>query len=66
MNVISEIERLNNLREKNAISEEEFLMLKKELLANNTIEDKKLIRKELSDEKLWCSFIHLSQLCFGS
>ncbi len=63
MNVINEIERLNNLREKNAISEEEFLNLKKEVLRNNTIEDEKLIRKELSDEKIWCSFIHLSQLC---
>jgi len=63
MSIINEIERLNNLKEKNAISEDEFLMLKKELLENNKIEDKKCIRKELSDEKLWCSFIHLSQLC---
>ena len=63
MNIINEIERLNNLREKNAISDDEFLLLKNEVLRNNTIEDKKLIRKELSDEKLWCSFIHLSQLC---
>ncbi len=43
MNIISEIERLNNLREKNAISEDVFLLLKKELLENNTIGDKKLI-----------------------
>lgn len=63
MNIINEIERLNNLREKDAISEEEFLELKNELLTKNKTEDKKIINKELSDEKLWCSFIHLSQLC---
>ncbi len=63
MNIINEIERLNNLREKNAISDEEFLTIKKLLLEKNTIEDEKIIKKELSDEKLWCSFIHLSQLC---
>ena len=66
MKIIDELERLNNLREKGAISDQEYQEFKTALLENNQQSDNKeieSINKKTSDEKLWCTFIHLSQLC---
>jgi len=58
MSILDELEKLNNLKEKGAISENEFQELKTTLLDN-----KETINKKISDEKLWSVFIHVSQLC---
>ncbi len=66
MKIIDELERLNNLREKGAISDQEYQEFKTVLLENKQQADNKereSINKKISDEKLWSVFIHLSQLC---
>ena len=66
MKIIDELERLNNLREKGAISDQEYQEFKTALLENNQQSDNKeieSINKKISDEKLWSVFIHASQLC---
>jgi len=66
MKIIDELERLNNLREKGAISDQEYQEFKTVLLENNQQSGNKeieAINKKISDEKLWSVFIHASQLC---
>jgi len=65
MNVLDKLERLNNLKEKGAISENEFQELKTSILNNKEEKEnieKEIIDKKISDEKLWSVFIHISQL----
>ena len=62
MNVLDELEKLNNLKEKGAISENEFQELKTSILDNKEKKEKEIIDKKISDEKLWSVFIHVSQL----
>ena len=64
MSFLDELERLNTLKEKGAISENEFQELKNNLLVQKRTEDKnKRLEKSVSDEKTWSVLIHLSQLC---
>ncbi len=66
MKIIDELERLSILKEKGAISDQEYQEFKTALLENKQQTDNKEIKainKKISDEKLWCTFIHLSQLC---
>lgn len=67
MSIANEIEKLNGLREKGAISEEEYQKAKKNLLDQHTPAGEKFSRameNVSSDENMWSMFIHLSQL-FG-
>ena len=64
MSFLDELERLNTLKEKGVVSENEFLELKKDILEQKRAEDKKrTLKQSISDEKTWSVLIHLSQLC---
>ena len=61
MNLPEELEKLQNLRKENTISEEEFIRAKKVLLAKH--EKATGSRNTSISIKEWCMFIHLSQFC---
>ncbi len=66
MNLADEIEKLHNLKESGALSEEEFEKAKEALLAGDRPVGEKLmgtVSEISSDANMWGMFIHLSQFC---
>ena len=66
MTVADEIEKLNNLRQNGAISDEEYQRAKDFLLKQHESIGEKFshaARNISSDENTWSMFIHLSQFC---
>ena len=64
--IAEEIEKMNNLRETGAISEEEYNKVKTSLLKQRTTTGETLsetIGKVFPNEKTWSMLIHLSQFC---
>lgn len=66
MTIADEIEKLNNLRQNGAISDEEYQRAKNSLLKQHESIGEKFshsARSISSDENTWSMFIHLSQFC---
>jgi uncharacterized protein len=66
MSIADEIEKLNNLKQKGAITEEEYQNAKASLLKQKESIGEKLnfiVKDVSSDEKMWSMFMHFSQLC---
>jgi len=66
MSVADEIEKLNNLRQNGAITDEEYQKAKNSLLRQHETMGEKLSNAAgniSSDENIWSMFIHLSLLC---
>jgi uncharacterized protein len=66
MSIADEIEKLNNLKQKGAITEEEYQNAKASLLRQKESIGEKLnfiVKDVSSDEKMWSMFMHFSQLC---
>jgi uncharacterized protein len=66
MSIADEIEKLNNLKQSGAITEEEFQKAKTSLLKQNESISEKLnyiIGNISSDENIWSMFMHFSLLC---
>lgn len=66
MSIADEIEKLNNLRQEGAITEEEYLKAKESLLKTGQSAGEKPsgeVGKLPSDVNTWCMLIHLSQFC---
>ena len=66
MSLVEDIEKLNELRQKGALSEQEFEEAKASLLARNRpveMRFKGAVNDLSSDVNMWGMFIHLSQFC---
>jgi uncharacterized Tic20 family protein len=66
MSIAEEIEKLNNLRQSGAISEEEYQRAKESLLRKSQSAGERFGRAVdniSSDVNMWGMFIHLSQFC---
>jgi uncharacterized Tic20 family protein len=66
MGIAEEIEKLNNLKESGAISDDEYQKAKTSLLEKNESAGQTLGRavgQVSSDVNMWSMFIHLSQFC---
>lgn len=66
MNIAEELERLENLRQRGALSEEEYQKAKEALLRQSEPVSQKLssaLNHVTADVNLWSMFIHLSQFC---
>lgn len=68
MSVADEIEKLNNLRQSGAITDEEYQSAKSRLLGQGAPADEppksySLVPAGAMDEKTWSLILHLSQLC---
>ena len=66
MNITDELEKLNNLKESGALSEEEYEKAKKSLLEKNQPENEAVsgtTAKITSDTNMWAMLIHLTQFC---
>ncbi len=66
MSLVEEIEKLNNLKQSGAISEDEYQTAKKSVLAKHQSAGERLgnaFGSASSDVNLWSMFIHLSQFC---
>jgi uncharacterized protein len=66
MGIADEIEKLNNLKQAGAITEEEYQSAKASLLKKDETIGEKLnfvVRNVSSDENMWSMFMHFSQLC---
>ena len=66
MNISDEIEKLHNLKESGALSEEEYEKAKTSLLEKSQPKDEgagKTAAKIESDSNMWAMLIHLSQFC---
>ena len=66
MSLAEEIEKLNDLKQSGAISEQEFQEAKESLLAKNRPAGQKLgqaVDRVSSDTNMWGMFVHLSQFC---
>jgi uncharacterized Tic20 family protein len=66
MNIAEELERLENLKQRGALSEEEYQKAKEALLRQGEPISTKLssaLNQVTTDVNLWSMFIHLSQLC---
>jgi uncharacterized Tic20 family protein len=66
MGIAEEIEKLNNLKQSGAISDDEYQEAKTSLLKKNQSAGEKLDRavgQVSSDVNMWSMFIHLSQFC---
>ena len=59
MNIVDELERLEQLRQKGIISQAEFTELKADLLKANKSTGSK-IQEAVSDTNTWSMFIHFS------
>ncbi len=62
MNIVEELERLEQLRQKGIISQAEFTELKTDLLQANKSTGRKF-QEAVGDTNTWCMLIHLSQFC---
>jgi uncharacterized protein len=66
MGIADEIEKLNNLKQAGAITEEEYQSAKASLLKKDESIGEKfnfVVRNVSSDEKMWSMLMHFSQLC---
>ena len=66
MDISDELERLHDLKEKGAISEEEFQQAKESVLRKNRSAGQHFdnaVRGISSDTKMWSMLIHLTQFC---
>jgi uncharacterized Tic20 family protein len=66
MGIAEEIEKLNNLKQSGAISDDEYEKAKTSLLEKNQSAGEKFNRavgQVSSDVNMWSMFIHLSQFC---
>ena len=66
MNIAEEIEKLNNLKQSGAISEDEYQKAKESVLVKYQSAEGKLpasVGDISSDVKTWSMFVHLSQFC---
>lgn len=66
MSIAEELEKLNNLKQSGALSDQEYEEAKASLLAQNRPASQKLKRAMdgvSSDTNMWGMFIHLSQFC---
>jgi uncharacterized protein len=66
MGIADEIEKLNNLKQTGAITEEEYQKAKTSLLRQNESVSEKfnyIIGNISSDENIWSMFMHFSLLC---
>jgi uncharacterized protein len=66
MSIADEIEKLNNLKQAGAITEEEYQSAKASLLKKDESIGEKfnfVVKNVSSDEKMWSMFMHFSQLC---
>jgi uncharacterized protein len=66
MGIADEIEKLNNLKQTGAITEEEYQKAKTSLLRQNESISEKfnyIIGNVSSDENIWSMFMHFSLLC---
>lgn len=65
MGLVEELERLNNLKQSGAISEDEYEEAKAAILDRKSggFKFEQTTNKDSSDQDMWGMFIHLSQLC---
>ena len=65
MGLVEELEKLNDLKQRGIISEDEYEDAKAAILDNKSRGFKfdRTIKKVSSDEDMWGMFIHLSQFC---
>ena len=66
MSIAEEVEKLNNLRQSGALTEDEYQKAKESVLAMNrsaTEKVSKAVSDISTDVNMWSMFIHLSQFC---
>lgn len=65
MGLVEELDKLNNLKQSGAISEDEYEDAKAAILDSKSegFKSEQTINKVSSDENMWGMFIHLSQFC---